>query len=136
MKKNILKRTAVCALASIMLVGTVSGCSTKGNNAKKTSKKEDKKDQDVIVTIDDEQYTLADIMYYVYSEEETGALYSQIYEQFYGTTYWETSDEENGNKTGEDSFRLRESPSSCRTFSESKEDSSFHSYLCRRDCGM
>ena len=26
--------------------------------------------------------------------------------------------------------------SSCRTFSESKEDSSFHSYLCRRDCGM
>ena len=38
MKKNILKRTAVCALASIMLVGTVSGCSTKGNNAKKTSK--------------------------------------------------------------------------------------------------
>ncbi len=102
MKKNILKRTAVCALASIMLVGTVSGCSTKGNNAKKTSKKEDKKDQDVIVTIDDEQYTLADIMYYVYSEEETGALYSQIYEQFYGTTYWETSDEENGNKTGEE----------------------------------
>ena len=29
-----------------------------------------------------------------------------------------------------------ENPSSCRTFSESKEDSSFHSYLCRRDCGM
>ena len=54
------------------------------------------------MTIDDEQYTLADIMYYVYSEEETGALYSQIYEQFHGTTYWETSDEENGNKTGEE----------------------------------
>lgn len=100
MKKNIIKRTMVCVLAATMLVGSMSGCSTK--KQEKGKKEESKKDDSkTIITIGDEKYTLADLMYYVYSEEETGALYSQVYEQFYGTDYWETKIEENDNKTGE-----------------------------------
>ena len=91
-------REYINILLIVTALAIVSCSGGKVGGKKEESKKDDSK---TIITIGDEKYTLADLMYYVYSEEETGALYSQVYEQFYGTDYWETKIEENDNKTGE-----------------------------------
>lgn len=55
-----------------------------------------------ILTVNEDKYSIEDMLYYIYNEEEMGFLYNDIYMQFYGMTYWDMPDEENGNKTGEE----------------------------------
>ena len=40
--------------------------------------------KDAIITVGDYGYALEDMMYYIYTEEEAGALYNEIYQTFYG----------------------------------------------------
>lgn len=61
----------------------------------------DTKKANAIITVGDYGYALEDMMYYIYTEEETGAIYDQIYSQFYGTSYWEMEDEQHDNLTGQ-----------------------------------
>lgn len=61
----------------------------------------DKKSK-TILTVNEDAYSIEDMLYYIYNEEEMGYLYNDIYMQFYGMSYWDMPDEENGNKTGEE----------------------------------
>lgn len=53
-----------------------------------------------VLSVDNDTYAVEDLMYYIYSEEEMGALYDEVYLQFYGESYWDMEDEENNNLTG------------------------------------
>ena len=58
--------------------------------------------KDAIITVGDYGYALEDMMYYIYMEEETGALYDEIYQSIYGASYWDMEDEEKNNMTGQE----------------------------------
>lgn len=94
--KNSIKRATAITMAGLMI--TCAGCGKKGTEGTESSSQEQAK---TIVTIGDEKYTVNDMMYYIYNEEEMGSLYDEIYVQFYGQSYWEMPDEEQDNKTGE-----------------------------------
>lgn len=63
--------------------------------------------KDAIITVGDYGYALEDMMYYIYTEEEAGALYNEIYQTFYGDSYsyWDEEDEENDNMTGQEASK-------------------------------
>ena len=42
------------------------------------------------------------MLYYIYSEEEMGSYYDQVYTSFYEASYWDMPDEENNGKTGQE----------------------------------
>lgn len=99
-KKILFAVIGVIIVVTVIIVAVIFG-----NQSKKSDKKNDSKtetnEEDVIITIGNEKFSLADMMYYVYTEEENGALYDSIYLSFYGESYWDMADEENDNKTGE-----------------------------------
>lgn len=55
-----------------------------------------------IVKVGDEEISLEDMLYYIYSEEEMGSYYDQVYTSFYEASYWDMPDEENNGKTGQE----------------------------------
>lgn len=100
-KKILFAIIGVIVIAAVIIVAVIFGNQSKKSDKKEEAKTETKEEEDVIITIGDEKFSLSDIMYYVYTEEENGALYDQIYLSFYGESYWNMEDEENDNKTGE-----------------------------------
>lgn len=93
----------VVVVAVVIIFAVIfSNPSKKSNDEKGNANSANKEKEDVIITIGDETFALSDMMYYVYTEEENGALYDQIYLSFYGESYWDMADEENDNKTGEE----------------------------------
>lgn len=58
--------------------------------------------KDSIIVVGDYGYALEDMMYYIYTEEEAGAIYDDIYQTFYEVSYWEKKDEKNDNMTGQE----------------------------------
>lgn len=61
-----------------------------------------KNKEDVLLKVGEYEYTLSDIMYYIYAEEELGYIYDSLYQSLYGASYWEMADEEQDNKTGQE----------------------------------
>lgn len=55
---------------------------------------------ELILTVNDEKIYLNDAMYYIYEAESTASMYDSIYQQIYGTSYWDYVDDD-GN-TGND----------------------------------
>lgn len=102
-KKMLYAVIGIIVVAVVIIFAVVFGNqSKKSNDEKENTNTANKEAEDVIITIGDETFALSDMMYYVYTEEENGALYDQIYLSFYGESYWDMPDEENNNKTGEE----------------------------------
>lgn len=55
---------------------------------------------ELILTVNDEKIYLNDAMYYIYNAEKIGEMSNGLYQQFYGSSYWDYVDED-GN-TGND----------------------------------
>lgn len=55
----------------------------------------------LIVTINDQRYHLSDVMYDIYSQEQTGNSMSSFYQQLYRTSYWEAQANEDGDTGAE-----------------------------------
>lgn len=106
MKHNTFKKwfSKIGAMTAVVVLSTSVLCSCSGKEKKQESEKNntDTVTENAIITIGDESFNLSDMMYYVYTEEENGAMYDSIYLSFYGESYWDMEDEENGNKTGEE----------------------------------
>lgn len=106
MKHNTFKKwfSKIGAMTAVVVLSTSVLCSCSGKEKKQESEKNntDTVTENAIITIGDESFNLSDMMYYVYTEEENGAMYDSIYLSFYGESYWDMKDEENGNKTGEE----------------------------------
>lgn len=54
------------------------------------SKKEDSELKKVVVTVNDSKITLEDMMFYIYAVEAQGNYYEQMYQSYFGTSYWDT----------------------------------------------
>lgn len=91
----------VVVVIVVVLAVIFSNHSKKSNDGKENRNASNEEKKDTIITIGEEAFALSDMMYYIYTEEENGALYDQIYLSFYGESYWDMPDEENDNKTGE-----------------------------------
>ena len=106
MKHNTLKKSIskIGAMAVGVALATSVLCSCSGKDKKPETEKKntDIAEENANIKIGEESFNLSDMMYYVYTEEENGAMYDSIYLSFYGESYWDMKDEENGNKTGEE----------------------------------
>lgn len=102
-KKILFAVIGVIVVVAIIILAVVFGKQSKKSEdtKKENTTGETKETDDAIITVGEESFALSDMMYYVYTEEENGALYDQIYLSFYGESYWDMADEENDNKTGE-----------------------------------
>lgn len=58
------------------------------------AKKEKSEFDKVVVTVNDSKVTLGDMMYYIYAVESQGNYYEQMYQAYFGTSYWDTEYEE------------------------------------------
>lgn len=102
-KKILFGVVGVVVVAIVIILAVVFGNqSKKSKDEKENTNTANEEKKDTIITIGDESFALSDMMYYIYTEEENGALYDQIYLSFYGESYWDMPDEENDNKTGEE----------------------------------
>ena len=102
-KKILFGVLGVIVVAIVIILAVVFGNqSKKAKEDKGNTNTANEEKKDTIITIGDESFALSDMMYYIYTEEENGALYDQIYLSFYGASYWDMPDEENDNKTGEE----------------------------------
>lgn len=102
-KKILFGVLGVIVVAIVIILAVVFGNqSKKAKEDKGNTNTANEEKKDTIITIGDESFALSDMMYYIYTEEENGALYDQIYLSFYGESYWDMPDEENDNKTGEE----------------------------------
>ena len=68
---------------------------------KKNNSKRLVNNDNVLISVGNDKFTLADIMYYIYSEEEIGTCYDSIYQSNDMGSYWDYPDEEQDGKTGE-----------------------------------
>lgn len=86
MKKT--KRVMSLLLISTLAVGMtfMTGCSQKTNPAKS-----------VVVTVNDKDIYLNEMMYYIMAVESTGAQYEAAYQQYTGTSYWDQKDPDDPN---------------------------------------
>jgi foldase protein PrsA len=82
--KRIISRVLVFVLAIGMIFAT--GCSKKENTAS-TAKQ-------LVVTVGDQKVYLDEMMYYIYAMEANANQYEQLYQQYYGTSYWDMEVEE------------------------------------------
>lgn len=79
MKKT--KRILSFILLFVLALGMTfaSGCSKKEDPA-----------ESVVVTVGDTNITLDEMMYYIYAVEASGQQYEALYQQYYGTSYWDS----------------------------------------------
>lgn len=81
--KRIISRVLVFVLALGMIFAT--GCSKK--NGATTA-------EALVVTVGDEKVYLDEMMYFIYAMEADANQYEQLYQQYYGTSYWDMEIEE------------------------------------------
>ncbi len=100
MRKSRIRYMAIL-LVLILVVGSISGCSS--NNKKDDDNKDKKGDitndlERVILTIDDKDYTLQDIMYMLYTVESDAATEIYYTKMFGGdeSSYWDEKDDVTG----------------------------------------
>lgn len=85
MKKS--KRIISKALVLILVIGMIfaTGCSKKDKTTTANQ---------LAVTVGDQKIYMDEMMYYIYAMEANGEQYEQLYQQYYGTSYWDTEVEE------------------------------------------
>jgi foldase protein PrsA len=74
------KRVVSVLLLFLLAIGMTltTGCSKKTDTAGVLA-----------VTVNDQKIYMDEMMYYIYTVEQTGASYDQVYQQYYGTSYWD-----------------------------------------------
>lgn len=82
MKKT--KKILSLLLISTLAVGMtlISGCSQKTDDPSKS----------IVLTINDKDIYMNEMMYYIMAVEATGAQYEAMYQQYMGTSYWDQTD--------------------------------------------
>lgn len=75
-----LKKVMSFLLVVTLVLSLTTGCSKKNSSYEKT---------DLAVTIDDEKYTMADLLFYIYSFEAQIDSYDQMYQYYFQTSYWD-----------------------------------------------
>jgi foldase protein PrsA len=71
-------------LIALLAVGmTLTGCSKKQNPA-----------ESLVLTVNEQNVYLNEMMYYIYAVEASGAQWEQMYQTYYNSSYWDTEYEE------------------------------------------
>lgn len=104
-RKNIRKRTTGLLLLTMLMALLATGCSKAGE---KTTGAENEMnssvldEKDVVLTVGDCSYSLEDMMYYIYVEEEIGWTWDDMYTSFLGEdySYWDEIEDEEIGLTG------------------------------------
>jgi len=98
-KKKKLLVMLVCLIATFFVIGEILMWCWVG---KKNNNEQTVNNNDILISVGNDKFTLADIMYYVYNEEEIGAYFASTIQSEKFGTYWDTPDEKLDNKTGEE----------------------------------
>lgn len=109
------KKTTWLLLSTMLMALVATGCSKAGKRTAEVGKESGspvlnengKSDEECILTVGDYSYRLEDMMYYIYTEEEIGWTYNDMYSSFYGEdySYWEEIEDEDVGLTGEESAK-------------------------------
>lgn len=85
MKKS--KRIISKVLVFVLVIGMIfaTGCSKKNETSTAGS---------LVVTVGDDKVYMDEMMYYIYAMEANANQYEQLYQQYYGTSYWDMEVEE------------------------------------------
>ncbi|MCI8407961.1 MAG: hypothetical protein HFJ09_01645 [Lachnospiraceae bacterium] len=105
------KKTTKLLLSTMLLALVAAGCSKAGEKTTEVGKENSsdvlnngETDEECILTVGAYAYRLEDMMYYVYTEEEIGWMYNDMYSSFYGEeySYWEEIEDEEVGLTGQE----------------------------------
>jgi hypothetical protein len=98
-KKKSVYLVFICMIALFVVAGAIFCWYWFG---KKNNNKRLVNNDNVLISVGNDKFSLADIMYYIFSEEEIGAYYDSIFQANDMGSYWNSPDEEQDNKTGEE----------------------------------
>lgn len=100
-QKKLFILLAIAVLAIIVVIVVLAVNKTKDTKKNDDSSKgENGAEQVTLMSVGDEKFTLADMMYYIYGEEELGCSMESFSQSSFGESYWDTQDPDNNNLTG------------------------------------